>query len=308
MIANPNPGGYNGPKNCGGAKATKVISTSYGYNEKDLSPAYELRQCNEYAKLGLLGTTFVYSSGDYGVGGNGGQCIDPATGSYNDGKSGQFNPAFPSSCPYILSVGATQINPNSSVLAPESACEQVIFSGGGFSNVFAQPSYQRSAVQNYFAKNTPTYSATQYNNSRTTRGYPDVSANGARYVVALEGGFDYHLYGTSASAPTFASVLTLINEARLNIGKSPVGFVNPALYANPSMLSAYNARERAKSEHGVSDADCSFQLFYHSADDITDGNNPGCGTDGFTAVSGWDPVTGLGTPNYPKMLAYFLSH
>jgi len=43
----------------------KVISTSYGYNEADLTPAYERRQCQEYQKLGLLGTTFVYASGVY---------------------------------------------------------------------------------------------------------------------------------------------------------------------------------------------------------------------------------------------------
>lgn len=37
------------------------------------------------------------------------------------------------------------------------------------------------------------------------------------------------------------------------------------------------------------------------------GTNPGCDTVGFSAVSGWDPVTGLGTPNFPKMLKYYLS-
>ena len=40
--------------------------------------------------------------------------------------------------------------------------------------------------------------------------------------------------------------------------------------------------------------------------DITNGTNPGCGTVGFTAVKGWDPVTGLGTINFPKLLARFL--
>jgi tripeptidyl-peptidase-1 len=49
----PLPGGYTGPENCGGFAATKVISTSYGYNEADLTPAYEQRQCAEYMKLGL---------------------------------------------------------------------------------------------------------------------------------------------------------------------------------------------------------------------------------------------------------------
>ena len=63
----PLPGGYKGPLNCGGFAATKVISTSYGYNEADLTPFYEQRQCSEYMKLGLQGTTILYSSGDYGT-------------------------------------------------------------------------------------------------------------------------------------------------------------------------------------------------------------------------------------------------
>jgi tripeptidyl-peptidase I len=95
-------GVYKGPENCGGFAATKVISTSYAYNEADLTPFYEMRQCNEYLKLGLQGVTFLYSSGDYGVAGNGGQCIDPITGDYNNGTSGMFNPSFPGTCPCKL--------------------------------------------------------------------------------------------------------------------------------------------------------------------------------------------------------------
>lgn len=41
--------------------------------------------------------------------------------------------------------------------------------------------------------------------------------------------------------------------------------------------------------------------------DITSGNNPGCGTKGFPVAAGWDPVTGLGTPNYPQLLDLFLA-
>jgi tripeptidyl-peptidase-1 len=40
---------------------------------------------------------------------------------------------------------------------------------------------------------------------------------------------------------------------------------------------------------------------------ITSGSNPGCGTNGFSAVAGWDPVTGLGTPIYSKLLAAFMA-
>lgn len=42
--------------------------------------------------------------------------------------------------------------------------------------------------------------------------------------------------GTSASTPIFAAVINRINDERLWAGKSPLGFLNPSLYANPSML------------------------------------------------------------------------
>lgn len=59
-------------------------------------------------KLGLQGRTMLFASGDNGVaGGNGQCCASPkcAGGVYNDGKSGAFNPSFPSTCPYVTSVG-----------------------------------------------------------------------------------------------------------------------------------------------------------------------------------------------------------
>jgi tripeptidyl-peptidase-1 len=276
---NPNLDGQypSNVKDCGGEAPTNVISTSYGSNEADLGAKYVQRQCLEYMKLGLQGVSILYSSGDFGVAGNGGQCIDPATGSFNNGTSGTFNPSFPGTCPYVTSVGATQITNGSSVNAPEQSSERVIFSGGGFSNVFPMPSYQQTAVASYYTQHAPPYTAEQYNNTQTVRGYPDVSANGVNYVTAVNGKFSL-AFGTSASCPTFASLLTMINEARINAKKSPVGFVNPVLYANPGVLN-----------------------------DITTGGNEGCGTPGFESVTGWDPVTGLGTPNFPKMMKLFMS-
>jgi tripeptidyl-peptidase-1 len=112
--------------------------------------------------------------------------------------------------------------------------------------------------------------------NRAGRGTPDVSANGAKLQYYMNGGLAEN-YGTSLSAPIWASVITLLNEKRAEYGKGPVGFINPVLYEHPEV--------------------------FH---DITQGHNPGCGTDGFEAVEGWDPVTGLGTPNYPKLLELFL--
>ncbi len=96
------------------------------------------------------------------------------------------------------------------------------------------------------------------------KSYPDVSANGDNIPVYVGGNFS-RSGGTSASTPIFASIVNRINEQRRNMGKATVGFINPALYSNPWMLN-----------------------------DIKNGTNPGCGTVGFSAVPGWDPVTGLG--------------
>ena len=69
--------GVTGPEDCGTVTPAYVISTSYGYNEADLTPFYTARQCAEYAKLGLMGVTVLYSSGDDGVAGNGNYCLNP---------------------------------------------------------------------------------------------------------------------------------------------------------------------------------------------------------------------------------------
>lgn len=90
----------------------------------------------------------------------------------------RFNPSFPSGCPFVTSVGATQVNPNSTVFEPEGACEQVIFSGGGFSNIFGIPDYQKDVVQEFLTEHPPPFSGDQFNNSGTSRAFPDVSANG----------------------------------------------------------------------------------------------------------------------------------
>ncbi|KAF8526061.1 subtilisin-like protein [Hysterangium stoloniferum] len=277
IYPDPLPGGFNQPESCGIVTPANVISTSFSMNEADATPAYLTRQCNEYGKLGLLGTTILYSSGDRGVAGRNNICIFP-NGTRSTHAPG-FLPSFPGTCPFITSVGATQVNPGAKVTDPESACEQVIFSGGGFSNVFAVPDYQKAAQAEFFARHNPPYNSTQYNNSRAVRGYPDVSANGANYVIAVNGRFSL-VFGTSASTPVVGSIITLVNDARIAIGKKPVGFINPTIYS---------------------------PLFKHAFNDIVNGTNPGCSTPGFSAVEGWDPVTGVGTPNLEKLIGLWLA-
>ena len=163
----------------------------------------------------------------------------------------------------MTSVGATQLT---SATAETAAS----FSSGGFSNYFGIPSYQASAVSSFLTTLGSTNSG-KFNASG--RGFPDVAAIGVDLEIIVGGqlgGVD----GTSCSSPVFSSIVSLINDALIAEGKSPLGFLNPFLYANPS---AFN--------------------------DITSGDNPGCNTNGFKAAKGWDPVTGLGTPNFAKLKA-----
>ena len=63
----PASGGFKGQRQCGAYTPTHVISISYGEQEDDLPTNYQQRQCNEFMKLGLQGTSTIIASGDSGV-------------------------------------------------------------------------------------------------------------------------------------------------------------------------------------------------------------------------------------------------
>ncbi|KAF9480338.1 family S53 protease-like protein [Pholiota conissans] len=227
----------------------QVLTTSYGQNENTISAALANQLCNAYMQLGARGTSILFASGDGGVSGS------------QSGRCTTFLPTFPSGCPFMTSVGAT-------TGITETAAT---FSSGGFSNVFARPSYQSSSVSTYLTALGSTNSG-KFNTSG--RAFPDVSAQGQNVQIVLEGSKE-SVAGTSCSSPIFASVIALLNDRLAAAGKSPLGFLNPFLY------SAAGAA---------------------ALNDITTGDNPGCNTNGFPAKTGWDPVTGLGTPNFAKLL------
>lgn len=217
---------------CGVYTPPKVISMSYGESEEDIPIKYAKRQCNEFMKLGLQGHSIFVSSGDYGVaqppgdppGSNG--CLS----NLDAGLNGTiFNPAYPSDCPFLTSVGATMLPVNATVYDDEVVMNIPAFlplhfsSGGGFSNYYPVPEYQRAAVDEYFANHDPEYKYYEADftskkviganggiYARNGRAFPDVAANGAYHPIFLAGEA-YHEFGTSLSAPTFASVITLVS-------------------------------------------------------------------------------------------------
>ncbi|PKS12421.1 hypothetical protein jhhlp_000627 [Lomentospora prolificans] len=282
------PGGYNSTSDCGTHTPPKVIGIAYGWNEAEFSDTYVKRQCLEFLKLGLQGITVVTGSADRGTADQLGGCIDPDTGNHN-ATEGHFSSVFPASCPWITVVGGTQLQ---STASNESWSEGTPFppeevlnyngtqSGGGFSRLFQAPWYQGHETKGYLAQsNTASQLGEQgYFNSKG-RGYPDVSALGLNYLVAIQGGFRT-VRGTSASIPLVASMFAKINQARLQTGKTTIGFVNPVLYG--------------------------FRNKY--VRDVKKGANGGCGIDvAFEAADGWDAVTGLGSPDYEKLLKVYMS-
>jgi len=248
MLSHPNP--------------PLVISTSYGDDEQTVPESFAKRACAGFAQLGARGVSLVFSSGDGGVGDGD---SNPATQICltNDGlNKTRFMPEFPASCPFVTAVGATHH-------VPEQA---VGFSGGGFSDYFARPSYQDNAVNEFLGKLPKgTYSGLFNPNGR---GVPDVAVQGSSFRVFIAGRAR-SIGGTSASAPSFAGFVALLNDGRLRKGLPSLGFLNPLLYSG-------------KAGNGFND--------------ITVGNNPGCGTLGFNATKGWDAITGLGTPNFGELL------
>ncbi|KAF5358974.1 hypothetical protein D9758_004895 [Tetrapyrgos nigripes] len=237
-------------------KPPLAISTSYGDDEQSpkASPDGLVQDLPSLVHCEFK----IPSDGGVGDGDD-----NPATQTCltNDGKNQtKFIPGFPASCPFVTAVGGTEF------IEPEIG---VFFSGGGFSNFFARPSYQDKAVGKFLsALPKGTFEGLFNPNGRAI---PDVAAQGERFRVFV-GGQVVSVAGTSASSPAFTGIVALLNDVRLRAGQPPLGFLNPLLYTIPE---GFN--------------------------DITIGNNPGCGTEGFNATTGWDAVTGLGTPNFSKL-------
>lgn len=187
-----------------------TITTSYGEDEQSVPLSYRLKVCDMFGQLGARGVSVLFSSGDTGVG---------SACQTNDGKNTtRFLPIFPAACPYLTSVGGTyRVNPETAIS----------FSSGGFSDTWARPQWQEAAVGGYLKRLGNRWDGL-YNKSG--RGFPDVSAQAYRFHV-IDQGDDSLLSGTSASSPTFAGVVALLNAERIKAGKPPLGFLNPFIYS-----------------------------------------------------------------------------
>jgi len=229
---------------------------------------------NIFTNMAAVGQSFFNASGDS-------DAFTSGTNSVN----GVDNPALenaPSSCPIITQVGGTTLTMLGSGAAYglETAWNRDVEFGsgddgqgssGGISADYAIPGWQA---------NLPNLAGA--GGSTTLRNIPDVALTAENIYVIYggSGGGTGGNGGTSCAAPLWAGFTALVNEQAAANGKSPVGFINPALYAIAE---------------GPNYAAC-----FH---DVTTGNNTWSGSpNAFYATNGYDLCTGLGTPKGTNLI------
>lgn len=252
-----------------------VLSISYADDELSVPRAYAARVCDMFAALAARGVSVLAATGDGGAAGTGQtRCVS------NDGRAApMFVPTFPASCPYVTAVGATD-----NVAPPVAGAA---FSAGGFSDFFARPAWQDELVAPYVDRLAREGGARAALFNRTGRATPDISAIGSGFQIVM-GGAVAQVLGTSASAPVVAAMVALVNDARLRAGRPSLGWLNPRLYSSARVRGALH--------------------------DVTVGESDGCRfpngsvSPGWSAVEGYDCVTGLGVVrDFHEFLAALLN-
>ena len=176
---------------------------------------------------------------------------------------------FPASDPNVLAVGATDLSlsgcgsSNCTAYGSESGSQ---ISGGGYSTFFAEPSWQSSSIGAKGGRAVPDVSILGY---KPTFWVYSTSSNKCGTAFFSTAGW-FGCTGTSLASPLWAGYLAIVQQMK---GGSLQGNIDPALYKM----------------YGTPSYSCSIH-------DITSGNNIMSGSKGYMAGSGWDPVTGLGTP------------
>jgi kumamolisin len=233
------------------ARKPSVISVSWGAPEDSWTAQSRTAMDAALQDAATLGVTVTVAAGD--------------NGSTDGGGDGKLHVDFPCSSSFALACGGTTLAASGNNITSEVVWNEIAnkegATGGGVSNVFPLPSYQKNA-------GVPANPETSF----VGRGVPDVSGDAdptTGYQVVVDGQ-NIVVGGTSAVAPLWAGLIALLNQ---KIG-TPVGFLQPKLY---------------------SFGEGAFR-------DITSGNNDDSGLGSYSAKAGWDPCTGLGSPNGTALL------
>jgi subtilase family serine protease len=279
-----------------------VISQSFASAEEAFPSPQSIENLRHAFKSAAAnGVTVVAASGDTGTADD----TKPPVGTGGTTTTNSPTVVWPASDPLVTSIGGTALctDPNASTRAvdsadPPAACgaapgqaeiawgelSRGIATGGGFSHVFARPDFQAALP----AGSTPIPDG--------RRGVPDVALEASPrtahlvYIsLSLDGQSElscganpcstgwYDAGGTSLATPQWAGLIAIAAQMK----GSSLGLLNPALYSIASDPAKYA------------------EDFF----DVTVGDNQvNPDIPGYPATPGWDPTTGLGTPNAANLI------
>ncbi len=273
-----------------------IFSQSFGIPEIFLTgngnPGQVTQAQTNYANGVAVGDTFFASAGDTGADFGFGVAMANFPGSdlhntavtgtqglpYN--ATGTLQPC-PTSTPFSCTSGLSSYH--GPCVLGRTIPPNCIPDGYGGEQVWNEPSFGAAtggAPSLLFG--VPSYQAGLGLNARG----PDVAYNAAidGGVLVVYGGFGTPVFfivgGTSAGSPQWAGITALANQARANLGKGPIGDLNPTLYA------IYHSARYATDFH-----------------DITVGNDQLVGSSvGFSAEAGYDVASGIGSPVVDQLI------
>jgi len=312
----------------------RVISISYGNCEANLPGGFPLTMQQWAQEANAQGQTISGPSGDQGAA----DCESASATSASHGLAVDV----PASIPEVTGVGGTEFTGDSSA-CPSGTCpaggspadnpywaasstlnsgpsalqyipentwndsaltSSLDAGGGGASSIFGKPSWQTGTGVPADGK----------------RDVPDVALNASNvhdsYLLCSQDVFDSStppvaltscangfrasdnqtltaIGGTSAGAPTFAGIVALLNQAT---GSNGLGNVNPMLYGLFANNSATNVFHDITS--GTNKVPCTSGTANCPA---------GTASIGFTAGTGYDQVTGLGSLDVTKLVNAWLA-
>jgi len=260
-----------------------VLSQSFGEAESCEASNIATADHLLFATAAAEGVSVFASSGDNGA-------AQPSC----DGSTLIKSVGLPAADPLVTSVGATSLTAAQPTGAYESETawnDTYGSSGGGYSTIFPTPDYQADFMHG-FGRGRSSH-ASHGSGKGLGRGVPDVSysgdVNNGLLIAWSQGdptqvGNIYLFGGTSAGSPQWAAITALADQA----AHHPLGFLNDTLYAiGNSPLYSYVFHDVTTGNNTVS---------------FVDANNVTETITGYSATKGWDPVTGLGTPNVAHLI------
>jgi subtilase family serine protease len=312
-----------------------IVSNSWGDLSEHYTQAMIAAEESIFKQGAIEGIGFYFSTGDCGYEVPG----TPCQARYGDAQSTHKQTDMPTSDPWVTAVGGTSLavgaknnytfettwnvqydklaaDGKSWALTPPGDYPSTYNAGGGggTSELFAQPGYQRGVVPRSLSTTLPSGGKA----AQPMRVIPDISAvadpgTGIRYpewAQLPDGSFGYaesRVGGTSLACPVIAGLQALAQQRQ---GRTPIGFANPAIYQRAGKGLYHDVTDQplgkktpvAYVRTNYTDPYAELNPLLYVL--VTTGNYGIPKGDALPAVGGYDDGTGVGSPTSKYLLSY----